>query len=302
MIKSKNSEQKGPKDEGDGSNRAHVFPAWARAMKHDQQSEEQKHKSAERCHWTFQNWAQGITVIFSGIALGGALASAYFAHETFVEAQRQANAAKDQVDIMRDQNRPWIRADISFARPIRFTQWAGRKHINVSLTFDLKNFGQSPATNIRIFTHVQPHPGNAQQGVLDTDQQTICNQARETAERDKTGGIAAFPQEPKVVENGGGTGGLYETQNNVIFSINGCIDYTYADNRHGQTGFRKTLGKVNGNIVDGIPFPVVVPEPNWLPPSPELLASGYPPDRPLVGYVRADDLWFHDDDNGNYAK
>ncbi len=236
-----------------------------------------------------------IELLFTAAIVSATWASVYVTNG-------QWSAATKQLDVMKEQSRPWIRVDITFARPIMFTQWAGQKHVNMSFKFDIKNFGQIPAINIRIFTHVQQNPTGDRKFVLDADQSGVCRSAMETADRDKSGGVAAFPQEPKIVENGGGTGGLYKTDDRIIFIINGCVDYTYGDGLHGQTGFRKMLGKVNGNIVEGIGFPDVAPTPNWLPPSPELLASGFPPDHPLVGYVDTSDLWLHDDDNGNYAK
>lgn len=214
----------------------------------------------------------------------------------------QWSAANNQLDVMREQNRPWIRANISFSQPIMFTESAGDRFINVSLHFDLKNFGSSPATNIKIATIVMPHPGNANTKIIDEAQAWMCKQARQMADSSQIGGKTVFPSEPAFVETGAGTGRIPGKNNLVIYSIFGCIYYTYADNRHGQTGFRKILGEVKGNLVVGIPFVLGKLEPYDPPLSDELLSSGYPKDPAIVAKVPTDDLLFRDDEGGNYAK
>ena len=79
------------------------------------------------------------------------------------------------------------------------------------------------------------------------------------------------------------------------------VDYTYAGNHHGQTGFRIVLGKVFESQVWGVPFVEGTPRPyNPLVP-PELLAHGYPKTPPNVAVLNPSDLYFNPDDGGNYA-
>ena len=105
------------------------------------------------------------------------------------------------------------------------------------------------------------------------------------ADSDKIGGVASFPSEPVTVETGGGSGPVYQDGQPTLFSVLGCIDYTYSDDRHGTTGFRKKLGRVEGNRVVGLPFVV-----------------GTPRDPPIVGEMPTDNVWFEDEDSGNYAR
>ncbi len=242
-----------------------------------------------------KHWLDYTTAGFAFIAAFGSICAV-------VVGDWQWDAMNHQLGVMREQSRPWIKTTISFARPIRFSEWDHNRWIHVPLRFDLKNFGSAPATNARIVTIVSPYPGNAAKQTLDATQEAACKQARETADGDKIGGVAIFPGEPTSVETGGGTGGLYKTDQPIIFSITGCIDYTYADDRHGQTAFRKILGRVNNDRVVGIAFVKGESEPYQEPISPELLATGFPKDPPTVARVRTDDLYFHDDDGGNYAK
>ena len=100
----------------------------------------------------------------------------------------QQDVLKGTLDVLRDQNRPWIRANISIARPIRFTDWDNSKFVSISLNFDLKNFGDIPARNIRIAISVSPHPGNDKKRQLDNSEDIACKHAKEMADFDKIGG------------------------------------------------------------------------------------------------------------------
>jgi hypothetical protein len=230
------------------------------------------------------------------------LALAVFAAYAWKESKRGTEAIEGQLRVMRDQNRPWIRANITIARPIMFTDWAKSKFLNVPLLFELKNFGNIPAINIRVTTLVSPHPGNAAKQVLDASEGVACKQSRELADSDKIGGVASFPGESIAIESVAGTGPIYQDGQPTVFSVLGCIDYTYSDNRHGQTGFRKRLGRVEGNFVVGLPFVTGTPDTSGGPISAELLAKGYPQDPPIIGRLETSGLYFKDEDSGNYAE
>jgi hypothetical protein len=130
----------------------------------------------------------------------------------------------------------------------------------------------------------------------------MCEQARQLSENGKKSGVAAFPNAPKDVKTGSRTGGLYKEGNPGALAVLGCIDYTYGDNRHGQTGFRKILGKVENNLVVGIPFISGRPKTPASPISPELLAGGYPKEPARYAEVAIGDIYFQDADEGDYAK
>ncbi len=219
-----------------------------------------------------------------------------------IVAYYQWSAANGQLNVMREQARAWVRADISLDGPVVFTEWANDRFINVRLKFELKNFGSVPAVNTRIMTAIVPFGGADRQERLDRAQADMCKVARQSADGNKIGGTTAFPTEPKVVKSGSGSGGLYRTGNPGALAVLGCIDYTYADDKHGQTGFRKILGRVDNNLVVGIPFVRGQPRADQEPISPELLASGFPKEPARYAEISSDGLYFSDAGDGDYAK
>jgi hypothetical protein len=206
--------------------------------------------------------------------------------------------ASGQLEAMEIDKRPWIRANVEL-KELRLTEWANDKHIFTSLTFDLKNYGESPAINIVIFTNVGPHPGNSERPKLDADQKVMCEQARANATANPIGGPTIFPTESNPIQSGAGSGGIYKTGEPTIFSVNGCIDYSYGKDRHGETGFRMILGKVANNRIVGIPF--IEGKPETILVTPKLFKQGFPIDS-KVAIVPPDNLLFRPDEGGNYAK
>jgi hypothetical protein len=198
-----------------------------------------------------------------------------------------------QLDIMADDKRPWLGVNISLSRPVTLSDWNGTRQIQVDLKFDIKNYGESPATNITIESPLVLHPGNVRRAELDVPQEAACRKARSDADSNLIGGPPAFPANPITLEQSRGV--PFPDQDTTLFAVLGCIDYTYALNRHGQTGFRMMLGMVKNNRVFGIPF-IEGPIPEGL------LADGFPKDPPHVASIQPGDLYFEPADTGNYAK
>ncbi|MGA3311207.1 MAG: hypothetical protein ABSD08_21765 [Xanthobacteraceae bacterium] len=217
--------------------------------------------------------------------------------------QTQTSISERQLSFQESVSRAWIRVDVTLEDKIIFTEWAGDKFIHIPLNFNLKNFGQVPAVNVRTSTFIEPFGGSDRNPRLDKAQAMACQSARDVADMNSIGGTDLFPLEPKDVKSGTGRGGLYKNGNPGPLSILGCIEYTYANGRHGQTGFRKILGRVENNFVVGIPFVSGQPEVPREPISAELLASGYPKEPARVARIPTNGLIFRDDDEGgNYAK
>jgi hypothetical protein len=214
----------------------------------------------------------------------------------------QTKISDRQLDAMETDKRPWIRATVTISEPIRFENWNGSRGIEASLHFNLKNFGDSPAVNLRIAPEIILHPGNPKRSELDVPQKDTCARASTEADENAIGGIAVFPSESAEIDLGAGLSGIYKTDEPILFSILGCVDYTFAGYRHGQTGFRMLLGHTVKNQIFGLPFVEGSPEPYPEPISPELLAKGYPAKPPNIGLLQSGDFIFRPDDGGNYAK
>lgn len=215
---------------------------------------------------------------------------------------KQADISNDQLAFQESVSRAWIRANVALGGPVIFTEWASDKFINLQLSFDVKNFGQVPAVNIRIMTAIDRADGTDREPRLKRLQESMCKSARDVADSDQIGGSVAFPSEPITIKSGSGTGGLYRDGNPGALAVVGCIDYTFANSKHGQTGFRKILGRVEGKIVGGIPFVSGQPYTDTTPIPQDLLAQGYPRDPAKYARVPTDGLYFEEFEGGNYAK
>jgi hypothetical protein len=193
-----------------------------------------------------------IFLTFALFVVGAGQLCVYLRQASIMDKQTQISGR--QLDAMEVDKRPWIKVTVTFAEPPQLTDWGGQKGINVSLHFDLKNYGDSPAVNLRIESPIVVHPGNPRRSELDAPQKDACDRARAEADKNPIGGVAVFPGESIPVEQGSGIGGVYKTNGPILFSILGCVDYTYAGIRHGQTGFRMILGHVVRGQIFGIPF------------------------------------------------
>jgi len=169
--------------------------------------------------------------------------------ETLVDAANKQNGAMNrQLAIMQKQlevtDRPWIGVDVSIKDKIMFSDWNEARGINVTLSFSLKNYGASPARNITIVSQIRPHPGNTRARELDEPQDKMCAEARIRATERPISGVTTFPNDTKIEELGVGIsgGGIYKTDEKILFSVLGCVDYTYANEQHGHTAFRMLLG------------------------------------------------------------
>lgn len=223
--------------------------------------------------------------------------------------RRQATIMEMQTDLTNRQlafqesvSRAWLRGDASINGPIIFTEWANNHFININVSGELKNTGSVPATDVHIFGTIEPFSGSDRQSRLTTIQSELCKSVKESYKAGAGIGQTVFPNDTNTIKTGFGSGGLYQTDNPGPLSIIVCIDYSYANDRHGLTSFRKILGLESQNKIEGIPFVVGQPDSNREPISPELLASGYPKDPPKIARVPADGLWFQEESEGQFAR
>jgi hypothetical protein len=211
-------------------------------------------------------------------------------------------AIKGQLDVMENDKRPWLNAVVSLDKFIEITEWNGSRGINVPLKFAIKNYGQEPAVNVRVNSTAWPHPGNPRRGEILIYQKQVCERGIEAADKDPIGGTAIFPSETTIADGVGNLSGgnIYKDGAPVLWAIFGCIDYTYGNRRHGQTGFNFLLGKAIDGQVFGIPF--VEGAPISLPAPEAAVIAGFPKDPPKWAKIPASEVWFMPAHSGNYAK
>jgi hypothetical protein len=207
-----------------------------------------------------------------------------------------------QTRILKIDKRPWIKSIVTITKPLRFSDWNRQKDISAFLEFDLRNYGQSPAVNVRVGAQIAQHPGNPKRSELGVPQENICEGARTEAAKNPIGGIAIFPDDLAPIEQSLGLNNIYQDERPILFAVIGCVVYTFAEIEHGETGFRMILGHVSGSQIVGLPFIEGSPEPYEHPISPDLLEKGYPATPPNVGLLQAADFIFRAEDEGNYAK
>jgi hypothetical protein len=196
--------------------------------------------------------------------------------------------------------RPWLKAEVSVAS-VQMTEWGGHKGVFINLKFLLQNYGHSPATNLRISPVIVEHPGNTRRHELDLPQELACKDAATQADKSPIEGDVIFPGDVTGIERNQGLPSIYDTKDRVLFSIYGCIDYSYGDHRHGQTGYRILLGQDVGGQIFGVPFKEGVPQKDYVPP-PDLLANGFPAQAPKIAKLSPSEFIFRPDPEGNYAK
>jgi hypothetical protein len=198
------------------------------------------------------------TLLFVFLTTIGVFWQGFIFKQTMIDTRTaniiQNDAMKYQLDLMENDKRPWIENKVSIVYPIRFTEWNGHKGINIRLKLNLKNHGQTPAINVKTTAYIGPHPGNDKRNEMDNHQKLICNSLKEQSDENHISGIAIFPNEFATIESGSGRYEVYDVDNTVFFIVYGCIDYTYGNARHGETGFRMILGKEGKPFILGIPF------------------------------------------------
>jgi hypothetical protein len=233
----------------------------------------------------------GLTAALVGIA--------YFQYQVYT---RQAGIMDAQTRILKIDKRPWIKNTVTLFEPIRFVEWNKQKSVVVSLHFELKNYGESPAINVQVGVEIIPHPGNTRRSELNAPQKRICQDIRDQATKNPISGLAIFPGDAAPIELKSGIGNIYQTSEPILFAALGCVTYMFAETERGETGFRMILGHDEEGQVAGLSFIEGSPESYKRPIAPELLAKGYPAKPPNVGLMQPGDVIFRPDVEGNYAK
>jgi hypothetical protein len=200
----------------------------------------------------FTDWLVAWTALLFIATIGNAI----ILKRTDDKIGEQANISGRQLTVMENDKRPWLNANISLDKHIDITEWGGSRGVRVPLKFAMKNYGQVPAVNIRVNVMAWPHPGNPRRAEILPIQKRVCEQGIEDANKDPTGGFAIFPSEATVVDANANVSGseIYKDGAPTLWAIFGCVDYTYGDGKHGQTGFNFLLGRDIDGQVFGVPF------------------------------------------------
>jgi hypothetical protein len=205
-----------------------------------------------------------------------------------------------QLAATKNDKRPWLSVQVEVNQFAILTRWEKSRQIFLRLKFSIKNSGQEPAINVRVYPSLVVHPGNVRREELAAPQKKTCEEGSIDSDKNPIGGIAIFPNETGTIELGSGASG-FENGQPEVFSLLGCVIYSYGSGAHGQTGFRYMLGKVQDGKVWGVPF-IEGPPLEPYSPEEELSKSGFPKDPPKVARIPIGELYFKPEDSGNYPK
>jgi hypothetical protein len=101
-----------------------------------------------------------IRLLVEFLTLGAAIGAGVFAYRSFGEVKKQANAATDQVKIMRSAQSPWLGLSEQIRLETTSFRFFNPERVNVNLVGSgvIKNFGTSPAFNVNgmVIVNVPP--------------------------------------------------------------------------------------------------------------------------------------------------
>jgi hypothetical protein len=257
-----------PHQNGNPANHANTQPGEAVEAEECDKTSDKRHRAQEQEHWAHEKWINKVTVAVASVALGAAMLSAYFSHESMIAAIKAANEASRQADAAFADLRPWLQVELTLVQ-LRF---ADNLDANISYALRTKNVGKSPARNIQLRIE-----GSAviEDSAINSipNQKRLCDAAEKDAEQARCPGAFIYAGETGVGTLGIAGGGAvvgheqYATAwpgaDNVVMQIIGCFDYTLPSEKHGQVGFTYRLGRKipdgSGHLSGFRPSPGIIP-------------------------------------------
>jgi hypothetical protein len=183
--------------------------------------------------------ANTVGIYLAAVVAVGAIVAAW------ISSSEQLHNMQGQLDVMVAQQRPWLQVTPRLDGPLRTILTLGQKPevFSASLAFDAKNTGLTPATKIVFSSTVVVEPEGTDMKKRDEAQEQACKQANEQANGSGKVRESLFPNEAKILHTG--FSGRIAEGESFPYVLEGCVDYTYAGNQHGQTGYRMTLGRID---------------------------------------------------------
>jgi len=209
---------------------------------------EEEHRTAEQAHWRQQRKIEFTAVILSALAAAAAISGLF-------QAIGAANVAQDQLHVMRDEQRPWIKVEPENVGDFVVSNGLGTPQAVLLVDFRITNVGRTPAFNVRFLVDgfVSP-PAPDGQDVL-REQQRRCESLRHGQLDTRGRKSIIFPKDyiadtdlgpagARAVTTGTMPGeiarALREGDGKTFwFYLYGCADYalTGGAEGHHQTGF-----------------------------------------------------------------
>lgn len=169
-------------------------------------------------------------------------------------ANYQRVTMQGQLSSMNAGLRPWLAVVPKIEKPITFLDAFGQKTVHISVHYGLKVVGPTPARNVTVAQSISRHPGGASSALLNEPLAQLCRDAERNAESNDIAGLTIFPSEIKFLEGRARTSPVYQSDERILFSVQGCVDYTYGEASHGKAAFRMVLGKIGAQFWEGLQF------------------------------------------------
>jgi hypothetical protein len=263
----------------------------------EEASQQNKLKEQREGSLVNATWCAAIAAAVAAIlSLVSVLAFVWLTLKTDSTAQNAVMMSGNQLKVMEDQGRPWIEANASLSDPVTFSHWGNGRTILVRLNLFIKNFGDIPAVNVHISVPqiISYEDARRTTGIFRHPQEDSCSELTDSDDKNPIGGIAIFPSETKTISVAAYSWPGFPDGKPDWFYVIGCVDYTYRNGLHGQTGFRYRLSYKTNNLLVGIPFVEGAPLKNW--------DNAMGP-APLEAEMDSAGMFFSPDpDEGNYAR
>lgn len=251
---------------------------------------DEEHRAAQQRHWQIQRWIAGGALALAALAALFTLLALSAATKTADQARRQAAALQSELDMVRAEQRPWIKVEPDRVASLQVLRYPDPGKVDaqadaavLNIAFRINNVGHSPAFGLRLFlwsfvpTKQQANPAAVQR--------ERCQQIREVGEGPGSRGDVVFPGDRLLSTQLAGDGRVvvpisfaslaqarqFAGGNPVPLYVIGCADYALRQDgkdRH-QTGIVLAvehlvhvaggMGVENGfSFRDSVPGPDIV--------------------------------------------
>lgn len=155
--------------------------------------------------------------------------------------------------------RPWLEVTPEIFQGIHFSTFFDHPHVFIPIRCNIVNSGGSPARNVIFNIRIDSVPNMDNKFWADSDARldTLCKDTAEFSKKNPQSGIPIFNKmNPVHISQGAeNIDERYFTMESTIYIVQGCVDYTYSADEHGQTTFRYLVGKFGADkTLHGIPF------------------------------------------------
>lgn len=203
-------------------------------------------------------------LISGGILIAFAALLAFYgqqlAREGWGKVFPSPSAIVDTSPVTALSERPWLDVTPEIFQGVHFSTFFDQRHVFIPIRCNIVNSGGSPARNVTCRIRIDSAPyvmDNQFRADVEARLDMLCKDTAEFATNNPRSGISIFNKTNPITISQGAESidARYFTKESTIYIVQGCVDYTYANDEHGQTTFRYLVGKFGvDKTLHGIPF------------------------------------------------